>query len=103
MTIFCKTDSAIKLISSSSVSCSSVRSRSFGCSSVSSRSRFLHFAPPQATNAIAKPHTINIANTFFIVYRFIKLAANILGMSIFRPLTFEKIDDFAKWRFAFDY
>ena len=61
------------------------------------------FAPPQATNAIAKPHTINIANTFFIVYRFIKLAANILGMSIFRPVTFEKIDDFVKWRFAFDY
>jgi hypothetical protein len=30
----------------------------------------LELPPPQAINAIAKPHTINNAITFFIVYRF---------------------------------
>jgi hypothetical protein len=30
------------------------------------------FLPPQATNANAKPHTTNVAITFFIVYRFFK-------------------------------
>ena len=33
--------------------------------------------PPQATKANAKPHTINNAIIFFIVYRFLKFAAKI--------------------------
>jgi hypothetical protein len=37
--------------------------------------------PPHATNANAKPHTINNAINFFIVYRFLKFIANILVLA----------------------
>lgn len=43
--------------------------------SVAVESAFSAFSlapPPQATNANAKPHTINNAISFFIVYRFLK-------------------------------
>jgi len=42
--------------------------------------------PPQATKANAKPHTINNAITFFIVYRFLKFAAKIHEWPYFKTL-----------------
>lgn len=47
--------------------------------------------PPQATKANAKPHTINNAITFFIVYRFLKFAAKIMECPDFKSLRKRKL------------
>jgi hypothetical protein len=52
---------------------------------VSSAAASSVFLPPQATKATTKAHTANVANTFFMVYRFLNLLAKIQERLNFKP------------------